>query len=138
MFYFLIYLFLEVVVSVEISSAIGALMTFFEIIATAAIGILILANFRATFVKNLTAVSYSCINLEEFEKLNLFTVIGAIFLILPGFLSDIIGLLLQFSVFTTMLVNYYNVKSGKCKTDIKKKEDDVIDVEIISEHSSSK
>lgn len=138
MIYFLVYLFLEVIVSVKISSEIGALMTFLEIMLTAVIGISILANFRSTFMKNLTAVSYSCINLEEFQRLNLFTVIGAILLILPGFLSDIIGILLQFSVFTTMLVNYYNVKSGKCKTNIKEKEDDVIDVEIISEHSSSK
>ncbi len=138
MIYFLIYLFLEVVISVEISSVIGPLWTFIEIILTAFIGISMLINFRTTFLKNLTVVSYNCINLKEFQRLNLFSVIGAIFLILPGFLSDIIGLLLQFSVMTNMFVNYYGVKSSKCKSNINKKDDNVIDVEIIDEHSSIK
>ena len=99
------------------------------------IGIAILMNFRTTFMQNLQAVSMQRIDLKEFQKLNLFTIIGAIFLILPGFLTDIIGILLQFSVITSMFVNQYNVKSTNYKTqdDFKKKDDDVIDVEVISD-----
>lgn len=140
MIYFIIYLFLEVLISVNISSLIGGLATFFEIILTALLGIAILINFRTTFLQNLSAVSFNCIDLEEFQKLNLFTVFGAILLILPGFLTDIIGIALQFSVFTSMAINYYNVKSGKCniKTDTTRKDDDVIDVEVISDTISSK
>jgi UPF0716 family protein affecting phage T7 exclusion len=138
MLYFLLYLFFEVLVSVEISSVIGPFWTFAEIVVTALVGIFILINFRTTFMQNLTAVSYNCINLEEFQRLNLFTLIGAILLILPGFLSDIIGMLLQFSVFTQMLVNHYGVKSRTCKREKKQKDENVIDVEIISEHTSSK
>jgi len=135
MLYFLIYLFLEVLVSTEISSYIGGLATFFEIIGSAMIGIAILMNFRTTFMQNLQAVSMQRIDLKEFQKLNLFTIIGAILLILPGFLTDIIGILLQFSVITSMFVNQYNVKSTNYKTqdDFKKKDDDVIDVEVISD-----
>jgi 2-isopropylmalate synthase/UPF0716 protein FxsA len=142
MIYFIIYLFLEVLVSVNISSAIGGLATFFEILLTAFIGISILINFRKTLVENMTAVSYNCIDLEQFQKLNLFTLIGAILLIIPGFLTDIIGILLQFSAFTSMIVNRYNVKSGKCNTSFEDKninntkDSDVIDVEII-EHDAS-
>jgi len=142
MFYFLVYMFLEVLISVNISSAIGGLATFFEIIASAFIGISILVNFRKTLMENMTAVSLSCINLEEFQKLNLFTLFGAIFLIVPGFMTDIFGALLQFSAFTSMIVNRYNVKSGKCKpqfeTNIKSKDSNVIDVEIISDNPSLK
>jgi len=142
MLYFLVYLFLEVLISVNISSAIGGLATFFEIVASAFIGISILVNFRKTLMENMAAVSLSCINLEEFQKLNLFTLFGAIFLILPGFLTDIIGVLLQFSAFTSMIVNRYNVKSGKCKpqfeTNIKSKDSNVIDVEIISDSPAIK
>lgn len=135
MLYFVIYLFLEVLVSTEISSYIGGLATFFEIIGSAMIGIAILMNFRTTFMQNLQAVSMQRIDLKEFQKLNLFTIIGAILLILPGFLTDIIGILLQFSVITSMFVNQYNVKSTNYKTqdDFKKKDDDVIDVEVISD-----
>lgn len=140
--YFLVYLFLEVLISVNISSSIGGLMTFFEILLSAFIGIAILLNFRKTLVDNLTAVSYSCIDLKEFQSLNLFTLIGAILLVIPGFLTDIIGLFMQFSVFTTMLVNRYNVKSESCKTSYNsnhiQKDTDVIDVEIISNNSTIK
>jgi len=145
MLYFLLYLFLEVIVSVNISSAIGGLSTFFEILLTAFIGISILVNFRTTLVENMRSVSLSRIDVEEFQKLNLFTLIGAILLILPGFLTDIIGALLQFSVITSMIVNRYNVKSNSCKTTDtynekinKQKDSDVIDVEIISDSSSTK
>ena len=142
MVYFVVYLFLEVLLSVNISSAIGGLATFFEIILSAFIGISILVNFRKTLVENMTAVSYSCIDLEQFQRLNLFTLFGAILLIIPGFLTDILGVLMQFSVFTAMLVNRYHVKSSNCKTSFKekniKKDSDVIDVEIISDSTSIK
>ena len=141
MIYFLLYLFLEVIVSVQISSAIGGLATFFEILLSAFVGISILVNFRKNLVENMTAVSYNCIDLEQFQRLNLFTLIGAILLIVPGFLTDILGILLQFSVFTSMIVNRYNVKSGKCNSSFEeqnhiKKDSDVIDVEII-EHDTT-
>ncbi len=142
MIYFIIYLFLEVMVSVSISSAIGGFATFFEILFSAFIGISILVNFRNTLVENMTAVSYNCIDLEQFQRLDLFTLFGAILLIVPGFLTDIVGILLQFSVFTSMIVNHYNVKSNRCNTSFEddnikiKKDSDVIDVEII-EHDTT-
>lgn len=146
MVYFVIYLFLEVLISVNISSVLGSLVTFFEIILSAFGGIYILVNFKESFRENLTAVSYNCIDLQEFQNLNLFTLIGAIFLILPGFLTDIIGVLMQFSVFTTMLVNRFQMHFSKsCKRDDDEldsynphitKERDVIDVEIISDNTT--
>ncbi len=143
MIYFLVYLFLEVLVSVQISSAIGGLATFLEILATAFIGISILVNFRKNLIENMTAVSYNCIDLEQFQKLNLFTLIGAILLIVPGFLTDILGILMQFGVFTSMIVNRYNVKSGKCNSSFEDqnnitKDADVIDVEIIEHNTTLK
>ncbi len=149
MIYFVLYLFLEVLISVNISSSIGGLATFFEIVATAFIGISILINFRSTLLQNITAVSYHAIDLQEFQKLNLFTIIGAILLIIPGFFTDIIGAVMQFSVFTSMIVNRYNVKSSNYKPnsdaqDIQnlnnkiQKDSNVIDVEIISDNSTTK
>lgn len=140
MIYFLVYLFLEVIVSVNISSAIGGLATFFEIVGSALLGFVILINFKTTLRENLMSLSYNHIDLREFQNLNLFTIFGAILLIIPGFLTDIVGILLQFSVFTTMLVNRYSIKFGKHdhmrheKNSIKK-DNDVIDVEIISDNT---
>ena len=146
MIYFIGYLFLEVLISVNISSAIGGLATFFEILLSAFIGISILINFRKTLVENLTSVSYNCIDLKQFQNLNLFTLIGAILLIVPGFMTDILGVVMQFSVLTSMFVNRYNVKSGNCNTNTQEnfrqnniqRDSDVIDVEIISDNSSIK
>ena len=142
MLYFLVYIFLEVIISVNISSAIGGLVTFLEIIISGFIGVSLLMNFKSNFRENLNAVSYDCMNLKQFQNLNLFTLIGAIFMVLPGFFTDILGALMQFSVFTTMLVNSYNVKFAKCKTNFDtyqtnniKKESNVIDVEIINDNS---
>ncbi len=143
MIYFLIYLFLEVIISVKISSSIGGLITFFEIVVSAFVGILILINFRKTVFENISVVSYNFIDLEELQRLNLFTLFGAIFLIVPGFLTDILGILMQFSTLMSILVNRYNVKSGNCNrnynnTNNLKKDSDVIDVEIISDNTTIK
>ena len=64
-------------------------------------------------------------------------------LIVPGFLTDMIGVLLQFSVITKMLVNRFTAKSTHQNTTRythtqihEEKDDDVIDVEIISSDST--
>lgn len=131
--YFLIYLFLEVMVSVNISSAIGGFATFAEIIFSAVLGFILIANFRVTFVQSLQALSNRTITMEEFQKLNAWTILGAILLIMPGFLTDIIGICLQFSFFATLFANkVLHVKSFSPKNNLKKgKEDEIIDVEII-------
>ena len=142
MIYFVVYLFLEVLISVNISSLIGGFLTFIEIILSAMIGISILMNFGKTFMQSLQAVSYSCIDWEQFQRLNLFTLFGAIFLIIPGFLTDFIGILVQFSIFTTLFISRYNISSDSCHSDYtnnqNKKDSDVIDVEIISDSPSIK
>ena len=138
--FFLLYLFLEVLVSVNISSSLGGLMTFVEIMLSALIGVSILVNFRATLAENMSAFSYNRIDLNQFQKLNLFTLFGAIMLIIPGFLTDIIGVIMQFSVITSMLVNRYGVKSNDYtsyeKENYIKKDPNVIDVEIIDDNTS--
>ncbi len=137
--YFLVYLFLEVVISVNIASLLGGVGTFLELIASAFVGVAILVNFRATLSENMRAVSFNCIDLRQFQALNLFTIFGAILLILPGFLTDIIGILLQFTVLTKMFVNRYSAKYGNCTPHKHtQKEDHVIDVEIVSEHPADK
>ena len=137
MIYFLLYLFLEVVVSVNIASAIGGVWTFVELIASALAGIVILANFRGTLAENIHALNQARIDPIEFQQLNLFTILGAFLLIMPGFLTDSIGLLLQFSVITKMLVNRFMAKSAS-DTSTTQKDDHVIDVEIVSDDADKR
>lgn len=139
MIYFLIYLFLEVVISTNISSVIGGVYTFFELIFSAAVGIILLVNFRTTLIQNLRSVSDQQIDLRRFQELNLFTIFGAFLLILPGFLTDIIGVLMQFSVFVSILVNRFAAKytpKSSNTHNYKKENNDVIDVEIINNDST--
>ena len=144
MIYFIIYLFLEVLISVNISSEIGGLATFFEIVATALLGVSILVNFRETLMENLQSFSVARIDFNEFQRLNLFTLLGAFLLIIPGFFTDMLGVLLQFSAVSSMIVNRYGVKSQENNCSFYeqqnniKKDSDVIDVEIISDDSTLK
>ena len=143
MLYFVFYLFLEVMISVNLSSQIGGFNTFLELLLSAFLGFVLLVNFRATLFENMQAFSMQQIDVNEFQRLNIFAVLGAVFLILPGFLTDILGVLLQFSVVTKMLVNRFTAKSTHqntrqyTQTQIhEEKDDDVIDVEIISSDST--
>lgn len=127
MIYFLLYLFIETFVSVEIASAIGPIWTFVEIIVTAVIGIYILVNFQYRANEYLFALAKREISLDEFESLSLYSLLGAVLLIIPGFFTDILGILLQFNAFAL----FFAKKILHLKKKDKKGDDDVIDVEII-------
>ena len=99
MIYFFIYLFVEVLVSVQIAGYLGGIGTFLEIMLSGFIGIVLLANVKTTMMESFKAMSNNCISMKEFQELNIFALLGAVLLILPGLLSDIIGVLMQFSVF---------------------------------------
>ena len=139
--YFLVYLLLEVFVSVNISSSIGAMATFLEIILSAMFGFVLLANFRNTFGESMQAMQRRTISITEFQKLNAFTLLGALLLILPGFFSDIIGVFLQFTFFATLFARkVLHVKDNIDIDDIqninqKKDEDEIIDVEVIDDRT---
>ena len=130
MIYFVIYLFLEVIVTVDIAGRIGGLATFFEIVASAFLGIMILMNFRHTLGENLYALQTGKITMESFTKRNMTGLLGAIFLILPGFFGDIIGILMQFSLLSSFIVNRF---SRKYQPPTQPKDDNVIDAEIIDD-----
>lgn len=130
MIYFLIYFFLEVVITVDIASQIGGLATFFEIIGTALVGLFLLTNFRYTLAQSMGALMAGTITVEEFQKMNLMSLLGAFLLIVPGFFSDIIGVLLQFGFFGTFIAKkILHLKEKKRKQE--GEYEDAIDVEII-------
>ncbi len=127
MLYFLLYLFIETFVSVQIASAIGPLWTFLEIIASALYGMWIIKNMHIQMMATMQALANGEISVEEFESMNLYTLVGAILLIIPGFFTDILGILLQFGVFSRFIARkIFKLKSKRASED-----KDVIDVEII-------
>jgi len=133
MIYFLIYLFAEVTLTVEIASRIGGLATFLEVIGSAFLGIFILMNFRHALSENLEALRTRQIDVQGFSNRNMMGLLGALLLILPGFLCDMIGILLQFSLVTTLIINRF---TRKYQPPTQPKDDHVIDAEII-EHTTT-
>ncbi len=127
MVYFLVYLFLEIAVTLNIAAKIGAFATFLEVIGSAVAGFIIIANMGSSFSESFGALLQRRITQEEFLQLHLFMFIGAILLIIPGFFSDIVGILFQFPYVGLMITKrFYRFKNNK-----EKRSDDVIDVEII-------
>ena len=119
------YLIIEVFVSYEVIDIIGVLGCVLEILVSAFLGVGILLNFRLFFGEALGKLRSREMTYEAFVGSNIFRILGAILLILPGAFTDILGLLMQFSVFGLMLVKpFVKVDSGKQHSDI-------IDVEVI-------
>jgi UPF0716 protein FxsA len=132
MIYFLFYLFVEILFSVEFASLIGGLYTFLEVILSALIGFALIGSFKETLLFNIAELMSGGITLGQFKSRNVFPFLGAILLMLPGFFSDLIGLLFQIS-FLTDFFKLDNPDKHKPNEDLRKRdfEDNIIDVEVI-------
>jgi UPF0716 family protein affecting phage T7 exclusion len=116
-------------VTTNIAGNIGGLLTFLEIILSAGVGFFLLINFRYTVTQSMGMLMSGQMSVEEFQKLSLFTLLGAVLLIIPGFFSDILGVALQFSFIGTFIAK--KIFKLKNKKNRRKDNDDAIDVEII-------
>jgi len=153
--YFLIYLFLEVMISSSIAASIGGLLTFVEILFSAIIGMIILKNFKYSLSENVQKARTGQITQEEFIKTNVAKAIGAFLLIIPGFFTDIIGILLQLGLFVSLFSKIFEFKKPNSsnnatystsfeytqtnnKQNNKRRDDEIIDVEIIDDNNTIK
>ena len=118
-------------VTSNISGTIGGLLTFLEIILSAGIGFFLLINFRYTVGQSMSMLMSGEMGIEEFKKLSLFTLLGAVLLIVPGFFSDMVGVALQFSFIGTFIAKKVFKLKNKNKKFTKKDYNDAIDVEVI-------
>jgi len=138
MIYLILYLLVETLISVEISSRIGGLATFLEIIATAIVGVYILRDLPNSLLFNTTEFMGGGISLNQFKSRNIFPLVGAILLIMPGFFTDILGILMQFSIVSDLFTS--NSDDVKFNRDILENniEDNIIDVEVIDSDKNRK
>ncbi len=153
--YFLLYLFLEVMISSSIAGSIGGLLTFIEILLSAIIGMVILKNFKYSLSESIQKARSGQITQEEFVKTNVAKAIGAFLLILPGFFTDILGIVLQLGLFVSLFskifafkkpssnnsrytTNNFEYTQTNYKSNNKRKDDEIIDVEIIDSNNTIK
>jgi UPF0716 family protein affecting phage T7 exclusion len=151
--YIFLYLFLEVMVSTYFASMLGGLYTFLEIVISAFIGMFLLKNFKYSLMMNIKSLTKGEITQEDFIKQNVANAIGAILLIIPGFLTDIVGILLQFGILTRILTKIFKFKiasktnSNESFSEYQEQQftykqkrryddDEIIDVEVIDDSKS--
>ncbi len=133
MFLAIPFLFLELYLSLKTGESIGFFWSVVWIILSALAGITLLKNSPLAVMGNMQAMQKGKLDIKKFQDASMSYFIGSILLIIPGVLSDLLGVLslgytlyLQFvAKITPEQTNYYK-KQG---------DDDVIDVEIIDEHT---
>jgi len=127
--YFLIYLFLEILVSYEFAKIFTPFGLFLEVIFSAIAGVYILQTLHISLAKEMQKVIYGEITQEEFMKSGLFKMLGAFLLIIPGVFSDILGVLFLMEPIARWFAKKLFKKAPKYTSP--KDEDEIIDVEIV-------
>ncbi len=133
--YFLVYLFLEIIFSYEFMKIFTPLGFFIETLITAIAGVYIIKNIHFSLNEGMMKVLRREISEEEFISIGIFKFIGAILLIIPGFFSDILGVLFLFEPFARWIAKKFlpsqTIYTHKNYND--NNNDEIIDVEIIEE-----
>jgi len=132
----MIFFLFELYISLEVGGDIGFLWSVIWIFMSFIWGKILLKNAEVTMMANLQSLKKGKLDKKEFQNASLFYFIAAILLIIPGVLSDFLGVLaliytvyLQFMARITPESNHNNFNPQG--------DDDVIDVEIIDEYSRS-
>ena len=131
MIYFLIYMFLEIFVSYEFTKIFTPFGMFLEILASAMFGIMLIRTLNFSLAESMQKVMRREITQEEFISIGMFKFVGAIFLVIPGVFTDILGVLMQFEVFGSFVAT--QVITKKQTTSKEQFKDDIIDIEIIED-----
>ena len=129
MMYFLIFFFLEIFITIEVGAYLGGLMTIIEIILSFVLGMFLLQSLKVSFMETVMDMARNKISKEAMLVGNLLSFIGCILLMLPGILSDFIGLLFQISLFDTLIIKLLMRKKKRKAYE----DDNIIDVEIIED-----
>jgi len=101
--YFLVYLFIEIFVSYKIGAVIGFFGVFMEVVLSAMIGGMIIRNLNFSLAQNAQKLRLKQMSQEEFISIGMFRFVGGVLLVVPGMFSDLVGILMQFSVIGTIV-----------------------------------
>jgi len=130
------FLFLELYLSLKVGENIGFFGSLIWIILSFMIGMILLQKSSQTMMGNMTAMRQGKLDMKKFQNASMSYLAGAILLIIPGVLSDFLGVFALFYTFYLQFVAKITPEQ-KHKNFKKQGDDNVIDVEIIDEHSRS-
>ena len=108
---------IEIYLLIKIGSQIGAIITIFLIFMTAIIGIYY-AKYEGLNTLKSGFAQLSKNETPAYEVISGAAIaFGALFLIIPGFITDMLGFLIIFPVTRKLLLNKFTTKFSKAKTE---------------------
>jgi UPF0716 family protein affecting phage T7 exclusion len=126
---------IELYLSLKTGESIGFLWSVIWIILSFALGMMLLQKSSQTMMGNMQSMRQGKLDLRRFQNVSMAYFIGAILLIIPGVFSDFLGVI---ALFYTLYLQFVAKITPEGTTHFTKQGDnDVIDVEIIDEHSRS-
>ena len=132
------YLFAEIYLSLKMLEAIGAGWATLWTIATMLIGGALLKHTPFAMLGNLSALQRGKLDLKRFHDAGMAYFLGALFLILPGVLSDLFGVAaLLYTLYLQFVATITPEQKFTQEFYSNEGEDDVIDVEIVDECTDS-
>jgi UPF0716 family protein affecting phage T7 exclusion len=124
--------FLELFISMKVGDMIGFLPSVLWILLTMIAGSTLLRLSPYTFMGNIMSMQMGKLDLRSANNASMSYLMGSIMLIIPGVITDVIGLLML--LYTLYLQLLAKMRPQQPRNDIQTKGDsDVIDVEIIDE-----
>ena len=127
---------IELYVSLKMGESIGFLWSVIWIVGSFMLGMVLLQKSQQTMMGNMNAMKQGKIDMRKFQNAGMSYFIGSILLIVPGVFSDFLGVLAL--IYTFYLQFVAKITPEQTNNNFKKQGDDnVIDVEIIDEHSPS-
>ncbi len=136
MFFVVIPFFLiELYLSLKTGETIGFFWSVVWIVLSFALGMILLQKSSQTMMGNMQSMRQGKLDMRRFQNASMSYFIGAILLIIPGVFSDFLGIIALF--YTVYLQFIVKITPEKTTHFTKQGDDNVIDVEIIDEHSRS-
>jgi len=125
---------LELFFSLKVGENIGFLGSVAWIGLSFFMGMMLLQKSSQTMMGNMNAMRQGKLNMKKFQNASMSYLAAAILLMIPGVLSDFLGLIALLYSFYLQFVA--KITPEQTNNNFRKKGDDnVIDVEIIDEHS---
>ncbi len=126
---------LELYLSLKMGETIGFLWSVIWIFLSIIVGIILLQNSPHTMMNNMQSMQKGKLDIKKFQDASMSYFLGSILLIVPGVLSDFFGVISL--VYTLYLQFVAKITPEQTKFNQNKGDDNVIDVEIIDEHTDT-
>ena len=137
MFFAIPFFLLELYLSLHTGEEIGFFWSVIWIMVTGIIGVILLQNSPHAIMGQMQSVQKGKLNLKKFQDASMAYFVGSILLIIPGVLSDFMGVFaLSYTLYLQFIAKITPEQHNfKTNHHTNKGDDNVIDVEIIDEHT---